>query len=426
MTDLLSLVVRPETLRSAWEHVWERDGADGSRSSSVEAFARDSERHLRRLAGSVADGTFRPGRLFPVDIPEDDGGVRTLLVGAAADRVVERAVASVLTPVVDPHLSPASFAYRPGLGVGDAVRRLVALRRRGLKWVVRSDIDDCFGSIDHRLALRLLARWVDDRRILDLVAAFIAPSRRPRGHWDGIPQGGSVSPLLANVVLDQVDRAMLRRGFQMVRYADDMTVAVESWPEGIEALEVLMEQVGRVGLRLGEEDTEIVDYETGFAFLGEEFTTRYPPDSPPPSEELSRRTLYVGQQGAYLALRRGRVVVARRKAELLSVPASHVGRIVAAGSVGLSAGLRAWALSRGVGVVFLSRRGAFQGALVGPQSGAVRRRRRQYEVATDPGLCLAFATRIVEAKLRNQRSLLLRFTRRYRADEVARAADDIE
>lgn len=425
MTGLLALA-EPATLLAAWEHVWAQDGADGWRSPSVVRFSEDWQANLERISRRLLDRTYQVGRLTPVPIPKDDGQFRTLLIGNAADRVVERALAVLIAPLIDQHLEHASFAYRAGLGVGDAIRRIVELRDWGLGWVLRTDIDDCFGSIDHTLAVEAVRPWIADTEVVGLIEQFLAPHRRPRGHWDGLPQGGSLSPMLANAVLNRVDRSMLTGGFQIVRYSDDIAIPTASRAEAANAKEVLVSELDKLGLRIGEEDTQIIDFATGFAFLGEDFNGRYPPSAGHPVAEVRRRTLYVGHQGAYISMRRGRVVVSRRRSELLSLPASHVGRIVTSGSVGLSAGLRGWALANGVDAVFLSRRGSYQGALTGPKSAAIERRRKQLEATSRPESCQAIGVAIVEAKLRNQRALLLRFNRRDKADAVGGAAHDIE
>ena len=180
-------------------------------------------------------GGYEPRDLTEVFLDEDGaisrGGPtagsrgRQLLVPAVRDRVVERAVLDAVTPIVDPHLGASSFAYRPGLGVGDAVRAVVALREEGLTWVARADVDDCFPSIPVALARRMLGALVDDPellRVVDLLLARVfvrrgAGRRVPRG----LPQGCAMSPLLANLVLTRLDDALLQRGFPVVRYADD-------------------------------------------------------------------------------------------------------------------------------------------------------------------------------------------------------------
>jgi CRISPR-associated protein Cas1 len=427
-SGLLERVSDISHLTEAWRHVQKRDSADGNVAPSVAAFAEDPEERLAALSTELRERRYHFGPLAPVAIPKDDGEIRTLLIAPAGDRVVERALAQVLMPIVDPILSPASYAFRPGLGVGSAIRRLVELRDEGLPWVCRTDIDDCFDSIPPRRVLKVIEQCLPDRGVLDLIADCIGPHRRPPRHRTGlgIAQGGSLSPMLANLYLDAFDVRLLARGFPLVRYADDITIAVSNEKEGKMALKESELAAAALDLRLGADDTEIVSYEQGFAFLGEDFNTRYPPSSATADLHTpDRRTLYVAVPGAYILITRGRVIVTRKGVDLLSAPSGRVGRIVVGGSVGISPGLRAWALENCVDVVFLSRRGSYQGYLAGPRWPAVERRRHQFEATADPAICVQMALCFAGGKLAHQRTLLLRFNRRNTAKEVAESIGEI-
>ena len=422
---LLEEIVSPPALARAWEHVRSADAEDGVVSASVVRFGSAPDDALSALHERLVSGDYQPGPLAPVTIPKDDGGGRVLLIGGAGDRVVERAVAVSLGRFIDPLLSPASFAFRPGTGVGDAVRRVVELREEGYDWVARADIDDCFDSIPPRRVLWRLAGMVGDARVLDLVARFLDPSRRPLRlrSGRGVPQGGALSPLLANVYLDELDQALLLSGFPTVRYADDLCVMARSKGDATEAVEVARKAAERLDLRLGAEDTSVVSFAEGFVFLGEEFNERYPTseEAAPVLVVPDELTLYVTLHGSYVRLRRGRVEVRRDDRVVLDVPCRRVGRLVVGGSVTLSAGVRSWALGSGIGVVLLSRRGTLLGILEGGESRDAARKRRQYAATDDEQACLVMARALASAKMRHQRTLLMRFNRRETSETVAEA-----
>jgi CRISPR-associated protein Cas1 len=209
-----------------------------------------------------------------------DGRVRPLHVPPVRDRIVERAVLAVVTPVVDPLLGPWSFAYRPGLGVADAVQALATLRDEGLGWVARTDVADCFPSIPVAHLRRLVAAVLDEGPLLALVGAFLGRASIQDGGIrpvTGLAQGSPLSPLWANLVLTRLDERLADAGFPAVRYDDDLAAAAASREEAWEAMRVANDAVGELGMRLGTGKSDVMSFAEGFTFLGEDFGPRYPP-----------------------------------------------------------------------------------------------------------------------------------------------------
>lgn len=143
MGALLDRVAGSAELAAAWKRVLGNDAEDETLSAGVRRFADDADTQLALVADELSSGSYRPRPLTEIVIPKDDGGERVLGIPSVRDRVVERAVLAVLTPLVDPLLGPSSFAYRPGLGVVDAIQQVARLRDEGFAWVLRTDIDDC-------------------------------------------------------------------------------------------------------------------------------------------------------------------------------------------------------------------------------------------------------------------------------------------
>jgi len=430
--SLFERIASVEALTRAWEDVQDRDAEDGIVSDSVKRFAKDAAERIQVLVEELVHGEYRPGPLFRVEIPKSNGEMRVLHVPRVRDRVIERAVHEAVQPFVDVRLGPGSFAYRPGLSVRDAVQEVVHWRESGHRWALRSDVDDCFPSIPADAAVRKLIAVLPDRSLDGLVRSIMRRRAEPRGTTEfvpGLPQGIALSPLVANLFLEDLDRELFRFGFPIVRYADDFVVACREESHCRDAAEVALSWLKEVGMTLSDDKTHIMSFDDGFAFLGEEFGPKLPPDmqGSKPSEP-TRRTVYVGVQGSRIRKAQGRVIVeSPDEQELINLPMSQIKRFVLFGSVGLSAGVRSWALAEGVGTVFLSRKGNYLGSQTSAQGVAdVRRRRAQFRVADDPELSLPLAREIVRSKLAHQQTLLRRFPSVEDADENADAVSQIQ
>jgi len=169
-------------LTTAWDEVLAGDRDDGMLGPGVARFARDAEQNLAKMASQLSVGGYRPGHLAPVSLPRADGQVRLLHVPVVRDRIVERSILAVLGPVIDPWLGPFSYAYRPGLGVADAVQAVARLRDEGLGWVARSDFHDCFTEIPVSRLRRMLRVLVEDPVLLALIEDLLdRPAAAPHG-----------------------------------------------------------------------------------------------------------------------------------------------------------------------------------------------------------------------------------------------------
>ena len=221
---------------------------------------------------------------------------------------------------------------------------------KGSSWVARADFHDCFGSIPVPLLRRMLGVLVEDAGLLSLIEALLdrrAAARAARPWSTGLPQGSPLSPLWANLVLAGFDAQVTGAGFPLVRYSDDLVALAGDRDDAWEAMRVMSEAAAALGMPLGADKSAVMSFEEGFCFVGEDFGPRYPPAlADHRVDEPARRVLYLGMQGAHARLESGRVIVeSPDDTELLDVPSGTVERIVCFGAVGISAGLRSWALA---------------------------------------------------------------------------------
>ena len=392
MGALYDRATSERALRDGWADVLANDRADGMLSAGVSRFADAAETAIPDLVEQLRSRTYHPRSLTAVEVPKPDGGMRELSVPAVRDRIAERAVADVLTGLIDPILGPSAYGFRPGLGVADAVQALARLRDEGLGWVLRGDVHDCFPSVDVARLWRMLGALIDDEALFALIGTFL--DRQVASHTGlhssrGLAQGSPLSPMLANLALEGLDERLRRAGFPTVRYADDIAVAAASRSDALEAARIASAALEEIGMSLGNGKTGVFSFDDGFTFLGEEFGPRYPPtvDDHRVIEPL-RRCVYLGMQGSGAHVRDGRLIVeSRDDEELLDIPTGHVERIVCFGAIGISAGLRSWALNSGVDIALLSRRGAYLGELRSATDGRrIARLRAQLGAADDPAV----------------------------------------
>lgn len=413
-------------LVSAWRDVLASAGTHDEVPGGFKHFERHADERIAHLNAALAGGWYRPRELRVHRIPKEDGSRRILHVPPLDDRVVERAVLNELQPLIDPVLTEAAHAYRPGRGVHSAVRAVARLRDEGFTTIARADVDDCFPSIDRARVREALDRIPMEAQVRDLLDRFLvrrAAARRPEDHLTGLPQGSPLSPLLMNLVLTPFDEALLAAGIPMVRYADDLVLAARHAADAESALARARHELERWGLRVGEDKMQITDFESGFSFLGEDFGPRLPVSDEGEADPDAPRSIFVGLQGARVSAVRGRLLVATPDdVERLDVPLGKVGRLVLAGSVSLSAGARSWALLNDVRTVFLSRTGSLLGTLEAPASPGRRLRlSAQLAFLAEEGRTVDLARTMVRGKIRKQRVILQRLARRGDAAVAASA-----
>jgi len=269
----------PANLTSAFHKVWKNGGSAGADEQTVAHFARRAEEELQRLHEQLRDGTYRPQpvRRAWIDKPGSQEK-RPLGIPAVRDRIVQGALRHVLEPIFETEFAGHSYGFRPGRGAKGALRRVDTLLKAGHDWVVDADLKGYFDTIPHDRLLALVKARVADGRVLALVESFLRAGVLEEAEgWQpterGTPQGGVISPLLANLYLDPLDHQMEKAGWEMVRYADDFVILCRSQAEAQAALAAVRQWVSGAGLTLHPDKTRVVDASQpgGFDFLGYHF-----------------------------------------------------------------------------------------------------------------------------------------------------------
>jgi RNA-directed DNA polymerase len=298
--DLFNLVCDLGFLAAAWDRARTNKGArtpgvDGVTPALVERREGGAGAFLEEIREQLRAGTYRPSEVRQVMIPKKSGKLRKLGIPTLADRVVQGALKLVLEPVFEADFQPCSYGFRPGRRAQDAIAEIHHLATCGYTWVLEADIRACFDEIDHAALTDRLRARIKDKRVLALVKAFLkAGVMTHAGYYEdsltGTPQGGILSPLLANVALSALDEHFARQwepdsarrkkrayrglgNWRLVRYADDFVIMVHGSRQHAEALHGEAAAVlAPLGLRLAEEKTRVVRIDEGFDFLG--FTIR--------------------------------------------------------------------------------------------------------------------------------------------------------
>ena len=255
-------VLARENLLAALKRVERNKGSAGVDGMGVDGMRAFFVAEWPDLRGKLLAGTYRPAPVRRVEIPKDDGGTRQLGIPTVVDRFIQQAVLQVLQPLFDPTFSTSSYGYRPGRSAHDAIRAAQKHIEQGRRYAVEVDLEKFFDRVNHDLLMGRLAKRIDDKRVLRLIRGFLEAGAMLNGvvldRYEGTPQGGPLSPFLANFLLDEVDKELEKRGHAFVRYADDLTVYVRSKVAGERVLRALREMFERLRLRTNEEKTAVV------------------------------------------------------------------------------------------------------------------------------------------------------------------------
>jgi len=278
--QLLEAIADPTNLATAWTKVRANAGAAGVDGQSIAAFATDEDHQLASLRRRLLSAErYVPPPVRRVEIPKPDGRMRPLGIPTVADRVVQQATVQVIGPAFEARFLPCSFGYRPGRSAQQAVRWVREAIRRGDRWVAEFDIVGFFDNLNHHRLLREVAKVVDDPEVLGLVRrwlrAGVLTETGLQARPAGTPQGGVISPLLANIYLHRLDTEVRTAGFRLIRYADDFVIlANRCWK--VEAADRLVRAIlADIGLEVAEAKSGIVAVRDGFEFLGFSFQGRF-------------------------------------------------------------------------------------------------------------------------------------------------------
>ena len=272
--------ITPTLMMQAWKAVKRNRGAAGIDKVSVQMFQENLDANLEALMRDLKKGNFQPKPLRRAWIPKDARGnkLRPLGIPAVRDRIAQEVIRRLLEPIFEPLFHECSFGFRPGRSCHQAIAKLLSFHEDGHRITLDADIAGFFDNIPHKLIVDAVAAEVADGNILRLVKKFLGAGVMENGVFKpttvGTPQGGVVSPLLANIVLNRLDWQLANAGYRFVRYADDFVVACQSRQQADQALALVEKVVTDLGLSLSPEKTKIASYGKGYEFLGFHLSSR--------------------------------------------------------------------------------------------------------------------------------------------------------
>ena len=274
MFDLMEQVVDRGNMIRAWKRVRANKGSPGIDGMTVEDLTGYLRAHWPRLREELLRGEYRPQPVKEVEISKTGGGMRRLGIPTVVDRVIQQAILQVIDPIYDPTFSEHSYGFRPRRRAHWAVKEAKRHIAEGYEWVVDLDLEKFFDRVNHDILMGRLARRIGDKRVLRVIRRYLQAGVMVNGvvqeRWEGTPQGGPLSPLLSNILLDELDKELEQRGHRFCRYADDANIYVKSKRAGERVFASIEEFLNkRVKLRVNREKSAVARYhERGFLGFG--------------------------------------------------------------------------------------------------------------------------------------------------------------
>ena len=246
---LMEEICQRENLKRALQRVRQNKGSPGIDGMTVRKLSGYLKKHWPRIREQLLAGTYQPKPVKRAEIPKPDGGIRKLGIPTVLDRFVQQAIMQVLQKYWDKMFSEHSYGFRPGRSAHQAISRIQQYVEQGYRWVVDIDLEKFFDRVNHDKLMGKLAKRISDKRLLKIIRAFLNAGVMANGlvsaTTEGTPQGGPLSPLLSNIVLDELDRELERRGHRFVRYADDCNIYVRSERAGRRVMENISKFITR-------------------------------------------------------------------------------------------------------------------------------------------------------------------------------------
>lgn len=273
--DLLERILSRENLNKAYKRVKTNKGAPGVDGITIEEALLWLRDHREEFLEEIRTGKYKPQPVRRKEIPKPDGGVRQLGIPTVIDRMIQQAIAQQLVPIYEPLFWEGSYGYRPGRSAQQAMERIRKYAEEGYTTAVQVDLSQYFDTLNHELLMNLLRKKVHDKRVIELIKRYLKAGVMEKGLLvkteAGSPQGGPLSPLLANIYLNEYDQEMARRGVPVVRYADDIVVLCKSPRAGQRLLGTTQRYLeGKLKLRMNGEKSRVVSMYSirNFKFLG--------------------------------------------------------------------------------------------------------------------------------------------------------------
>lgn len=224
-SNLLEMVLERENMLLATNRVIRNKGSHGVDGMKIDEFREHIIRHWKTIKPKLLEGKYNPSPVRRVEIPKPDGGIRLLGIPTVQDRMIQQAIAQVLNRVYEPIFSDSSYGFRPSRSARNAIMKSKEYVNEGHRWVVDIDLEKFFDTVNHDILMNKLSKKIEDKKLLKLIRKYLSSGILLNGlviiNEEGTPQGGPLSPLLANIMLDDVDKELEKRGHKFCRYADD-------------------------------------------------------------------------------------------------------------------------------------------------------------------------------------------------------------
>lgn len=272
---LLEEVLERNNMLLALKRVISNKGSHGVDGMKIDELREHIKKHWDTIKAKILESKYNPSPVRRVEIPKVDGGVRLLGIPTVQDRLIQQAIAQILSRIYEPLFSNNSFGFRPRRGAKDAVTKSKQYINEGNRWVIDMDLEKFFDKVNHDILMGKLEKKIKDKRLLSLIRKYLKSGILINGvsvtSAEGTPQGGPLSPLLANIMLDELDKELEKRGHKFCRYADDNNVYVKSKRAGIRVMESMIKLIeNKLKLKVNK-DKSAVDFVSKRKFLGFSF-----------------------------------------------------------------------------------------------------------------------------------------------------------